>query len=486
MNYKLALKILGYILLIEAGFMLIPLLISVFQAEAAAVRAFLVTIVITAAIGLPCSRLKPAKTAMQAREGFVIVGLAWVVLSVFGALPLYLSDAFPTYVDALFEIVSGFTTTGSTVLSEIESLSRGVLFWRSFSHWLGGMGVLVFLLSVVPLSGESIHLMRAESPGPSVEKFTPRLRTTAKRLYFIYIVLTLVQIVLLCLGGMPLFDSCVTAFGTAGTGGFAVKNASIAAYGSVYLETVIAIFMVLFGVNFSIYNLILLRRIRSVLKNEELRVYLGVILVAIALIVWDTVGTVYANFGVALRYAGFQVSSIITTTGYTSANYDLWPPLSRAILLILMFVGASAGSTGGGLKISRIMILWKAMRRQFRSLVHPNSISVVKLDGERLDEPIVQATLNYFFVYVLIFTVSVTLIFVCGHDLATSFSSVAACLNNVGPGMGPLVGAVGNYGFMGAFEKIVLSFNMLVGRLEIYPMLLLFSPSLWKRRGKRG
>lgn len=419
----------------------------------------------------------------SAQEGFAATGLSWIFMSAFGALPFFLSGQIPSYVDAFFEMVSGFTTTGASILTDVEALSRCNLFWRSFSHWLGGMGVLVFLLAVVPGArkngGTGIYLMRAESPGPSVDKLTPHLRQTAMILYGIYILLTALCIVCLLLGGMPVFDSFCIAFGTAGTGGFAIKNSSMGGY-SCFLQTVVTVFMFLFGVNFSLYYMLLLRKFKAVFKNEELRLYFGIAAGSIVLIAIN-ISRMYNTVYESVHHAAFQVVSIMTTTGYGTVDFEQWPAFSKAILLSLMFIGASAGSTGGGLKVSRVLLLMKSIRRTIRKALHPRRVQPVYMDGRAVSEEVCDNVNAYLAIYCVILVLSFAIISVDGFSIGTNFSAVASCFNNIGPGF-ELVGATQNFSIYSDLSKIILSLDMLLGRLEIFPLLLLLSPDTWSRR----
>ena len=480
MNKRMILYTLGYMLIVEALLMMLPALVAIIYGEEA-VWAFLITAVIAAVLGYMMIRIfRPKSYVIYAREGFVIVSLSWIGVSLFGALPFTLSGEIPFYIDAVFEMVSGFTTTGASILRDVESLSHAALFWRSFSHWIGGMGVLVFIMAVIPnLSDRSIHIMRAEMPGPEVGKIVPRAKDTAKILYLIYIVLTAVQVVLLCLGGMPLFDSLLHTFGSAGTGGFGIKSDSIAGYNP-YCQWVITIFMMLFGVNFNLYYLLLLRRVKAVLKSTELWSYIGII-VASATLITVNVLPKYENIGDAVRNSAFQVSSIITTTGFTTADYDTWPQFSKGILLLLMFIGACAGSTGGGLKVSRLVMLVKSVSREIRRLLHPRSVSVVRMEGRPVGDAVINGVTVYFAVYMCCFFALFLLLCINGFDIETNFSATAACFNNIGPGMGA-VGPTLSYADYSPFSKLALSFGMLLGRLEIFPLIITFSPSVWFKK----
>ena len=471
--------VIGRILVTEAALLALPAVTALTYGES--LRPFLLTALLLVAVGLVMGRKKPARTALYARDGFAVVALAWLLMSAFGALPFVLSGDIPFYVDAFFETVSGFTTTGASILTEIEPLHRGILFWRSFTHWVGGMGVLVFVMAILPMTdGHGMHLMRAEVPGPSVGKLVSRMGDTAKILYGIYLAMTVMEIVLLLLGGMPLFDACIHAFGTAGTGGFSSRNISVGAYDSAYFDVVIGVFMLLFGVNFNLYYFLLIKRFRDVFRSEELRAYLLIVGAAVAAIAADIVH-IYGTVGRSLRYAFFQVASIITTTGFATADFNAWPEFSRAILVILMFIGACAGSTGGGVKVARVVILCKTSLGDMRKMLHPNAVTTVRFEGKPLTDRTIRSVHLFLTVYILIFTVSVLLLSLDRFDLTTTFTAVAACINNIGPGL-EVVGPMGNYAQFSPAAKLLLSFDMLVGRLEIFPMLLLFAPSIWKRR----
>ena len=471
--------LIGRILLVEAALMLLPLVTALLYGEAA--MPFLAAMAGLTVVGLALSRKKPDRATLYARDGFAVVALVWLLMSAFGALPLVLSGDIPNFVNAFFETVSGFTTTGATILTEVETLSRSGLLWRSFTHWIGGMGVLVFVLIVLPVTGGSaMHLLRAEAPGPSVGKLVSRMRDTSRILYGIYLVMTLVLIVLLLLGGMSLFDACIHAFGTAGTGGFSSRNFSIGAYNSVYFDVVIGVFMLLFGVNFNLYYFLLLGKVKDVLRSEELRVYFAIVAAAVLAITVNIV-QLYGSVWTSLRHAFFQVSSIITTTGYATADFNAWPGFSRMLLVLLMFVGGCAGSTAGGIKISRVMILGKSSYAEMKKMLHPNAISTVRMEGKPLPENQLRGVYVYMSVYLILMAVSLVLLSVEGFDMTTTVTSVITCINNVGPGL-EVVGPTGNFSGYSAWAKLLLSFDMLVGRLEIFPMLLLFAPSIWKGR----
>ncbi len=480
MNFRLILKNLGIVLVTEAACMLLPLMVSVIYGQYD-VKAFAISILITLSFGFCLYRIKPVQKNFYSRDGFALVAVSWFLVSLFGALPFILSGAIPSFIDALFETVSGFTTTGSTILKEIEGLPRGILFWRSFTHWMGGMGVLVLMLAVLPKAGAStVHIMQAESPGPTVSKLVPKIGQTAKILYGIYIILTIVQVILLVICGMPLYDAFIHAFGTAGTGGFSSKNLSVGAYNNVYAEVIITVSMFIFGTNFALYYQALKGNIKSIFRDEEFRFYLGTVLISTLLIAFNTVGSVFGTLWEALRHSSFQVSSIITTTGYATVDYNLWPSFSKAILVLLMFIGACAGSTGGGIKCLRIVILFKTIKREIIRIIHPKSVYSVKLGGRIVEEQTLSGIMSFFFLYMTIFVASILLILIDGKDLVSSFTAVAATLGNIGPGL-EVVGPMGNFSDFTWFSKVVFCFDMLAGRLEILPVLLLFTPNFWKR-----
>ena len=484
MNVKSISRTVGLILLITGIFQLFPLLIAVIDHEPRNILAYIESLCLILLVGSALLLFSRGGNRMfSAQEGFAATGLSWIFMSAFGALPFFLSGQIPSYVDAFFEMVSGFTTTGASILTDVEALSRCNLFWRSFSHWLGGMGVLVFLLAVVPGArkngGTGIYLMRAESPGPSVDKLTPHLRQTAMILYGIYILLTALCIVCLLLGGMPVFDSFCIAFGTAGTGGFAIKNSSMGGY-SCFLQTVVTVFMFLFGVNFSLYYMLLLRKFKAVFKNEELRLYFGIATGSIVLIAIN-ISRMYNTVYESVHHAAFQVVSIMTTTGYGTVDFEQWPAFSKAILLSLMFIGASAGSTGGGLKVSRVLLLMKSIRRTIRKALHPRRVQPVYMDGRAVSEEVCDNVNAYLAIYCVILVLSFAIISVDGFSIGTNFSAVASCFNNIGPGF-ELVGATQNFSIYSDLSKIILSLDMLLGRLEIFPLLLLLSPDTWSRR----
>ena len=477
MNYKMIRNILGWLLLFECGFMLVPTATALVYRERE-VWAFLVTMLLCGTIGALCVWNKPKDPVLYAREGFVIVSLSWITLSLFGAIPFFISGVIPSYVDAVFETVSGFTTTGASILTAVEPLPKCMLMWRSFTHWVGGMGVLVFIMAFIPLSGgQNMHIMKAESPGPSVSKLVPRVRTTALILYSIYLVLTLIQFILLLCGGLNAFEALSTAFGTAGTGGFGVLNDSMASY-SPYVQWVVTVFMLLFSVNFSCYYLFLLGRFKEAF-NGELRRFICIV-GAVILVITLNVRGLFDTLGDTLRHVAFTVASLISTTGFATENFDAWPELSRTLLVLIMFIGACAGSTGGGLKISRLMILFRGAFNEIGNLIHPRRVKRVTVDGHPVDSEVVRATNVYMMWYVLVFTVSVILISFDDHDLITNFTAVTATINNIGPGLS-LVGPTGNFAFFSIPSKLVLIFDMLAGRLELFPMLVLFAPATWKK-----
>ena len=480
MNYRMIGFVLGRILVAEAALLLLPLVVAVIYGES--VTPYLIPMVLLAAVGMALGRKMPERKALYARDGFAVVALAWIAMSAFGAIPFVLSGDIPSWVDAFFETVSGFTTTGASILTAVEPLSRSGLFWRSFTHWVGGMGVLVFVMAIVPMAaeGSGMHLMRAEAPGPSVGKLVSRMGDTAKILYGIYAVMTVIEIILLLLGGMPLYDTCIHAFGTAGTGGFSSRNLSVGAYGNAYFDVVISVFMLLFGVNFNLYYFLLIRRFRDVFRSEELRAYIGIVAAAVIAIAANIIH-MYDSWAQALRYSLFQVASIITTTGYATTDFNTWPTLSKGILVTLMFIGACAGSTGGGIKVSRIVLLVKTAWGDMRRMLHPNAVTTVRFEGKPVQEKVLRSVHVYITVYLLVFVTSFLLLCLEQFDLVTTFTALTACINNIGPGL-EVVGPMGNYAAFSDPGKLLLAFDMLVGRLEIFPMLLLFAPSIWKGR----
>ena len=481
MNYKMMGRFISQILFVEAFFMIPALLISLGYRESAAAQAFGITLALILAISLILFRLcKGAPSAFYAKDGLVCVSVSWIVLSLLGCLPFYLSREIPKYVDALFEIVSGFTTTGASIVTDVEALSHGIIYWRSFSHWLGGMGVLVFLLAFTGEKGKgfTMHLLRAESPGPSVGKLVPKMRKTASILYVIYIALTFINFIFLVAGDMPVFDAVCTALGTAGTGGFGIKNDSMGSY-SPYLQNVTTVFMILFGINFSCYYLLLLRQFWNVFRDEELRTYLGIIFISVALITLN-IRDLYSSWGETIRHSAFQVGSIITTTGYSSTDFDLWPSFSKTILLLLMISGGCAGSTAGGMKVARIMLLLKGLGRNIRQSISPRKVELVRNNGAPVDEKILANANAYLAAYVALFFCIFLLISLDGFSIGTNFSAVMCTFNNIGPGF-EAVGPMCNFSIYSDLSTFVLTWGMLAGRLEIFPMLVLFYKGTWNK-----
>ena len=532
MNYAIVFRLLGYILMIEGALLLLPAAASLLYGEWMVLAVFLLTAAVSAGIGFALRAIKPRSKVFYMREGFTATALSWIVISVVGAAPFVLTGCIPNPVDALFETVSGFTTTGASILPEVESLPKGILFWRSFTHWIGGMGVLVFLLSLLPLTGGShvnlmkaespgpqvdklvpkvqstakilygiylaltllelvfllsllpltggshVNLMKAESPGPQVDKLVPKVQSTAKILYGIYLALTVIEFIFLLFGRMSVFDAMLTAFGTAGTGGFGFLNDSFASF-SPYIQWVVTIFMILFGVNFNAYFLLLMRRFRRAAASEEVRAYFLIIAVAVGIITCN-IYSMYNGLGEALRHAAFQVGSIITTTGFSSCDFDLWPTLSKEILVMLMFVGACAGSTGGGIKVSRLLLLGKSLKKELKQALHPQVVAPIRMDGKLVNHETIRATNVYVAAYIFIFAASFLLISLDGFDMVTNFTAIAATLNNIGPGLNQ-VGPMMNFSGYSNPAKLVMIFDMLAGRLEIFPMLVLFLPDTWRR-----
>ena len=478
MNYAIVFRLLGYILMIEGTLLLLPAVTSLIYAEWAVMGVFLLTAAISAALGFALRTIKPRSKVFYMREGFAATALSWITISIMGAVPFVLTGCIPNPVDAMFETVSGFTTTGASILPGVEGLPNGILFWRSFTHWIGGMGVLVFLLSLLPLTGGShVNLMKAESPGPQVDKLVPKVQSTAKILYGIYFALTMVEVCFLLAGGMNVFDSLLTAFGTAGTGGFGFKNDSFTSF-SPYIQWVVTIFMILFGVNFNAYFLLLMRKFGRVI-SEEVRGYFLVILAAVGIITVN-IYSLYNSVGEAVRQAAFQVGSIITTTGFSSCDFDLWPTLSKEVLVVLMFIGACAGSTGGGIKVSRLLILGKTLGKELKQALHPQVVAPARMDGKLLNHETIRTTNVYMAAYFFIFVASFLLISLDGFDMVTNFTAIAATLNNIGPGLAQ-VGPMMNFGSFTNPAKLVMIFDMLAGRLEIFPMLVLFLPDTWRK-----
>ncbi len=483
MNRRFISYILGWIFTFQGIFLIVPFLLSLIYREDSGM-ACLISAVICFAIGGPLIFKKPKNKSFYAKDGFVCVALGWIVLSFTGALPFIISREIPDVFDALFETISGYTTTGATVLSDVEAMSKCLLFWRSFTHWIGGMGILVFVLCIIPLAGgNNMHLMRAESPGPVVGKLVPRMRRTALILYGIYTALTVLEIVLLLFGGMNLFEAVTTSFGTAGTGGYAVRNTSIADY-SIYIQNVIAIFMALFGVNFAVYFFILIRKPGMIFKHEEVRTYFAIIL-ASTLLIGFNIRESFTSIWIALQQAFFQVSSIITTTGFSTTDFNLWPSFSKAILILLMFIGACASSTGGGIKVSRIIIACKNVKNEISSFIHPKSIHVIRMDGKKVEKGVAHSVSMYLVLYLIVFVCSVLLVSIENYSFETNFTAVAATFNNIGPGLDD-VGPISNFGMFSPFSKCVLMFDMLAGRLELIPMMILFSPMVLKRNKNKS
>lgn len=479
MNYKMVLKTVGKLLQAEALLLLLPMAVSIYFKENL-IYVYGIVIAILLGVGTLMTLPNPETRRIYAREGFAIVSLSWILLSFFGALPFVFSGEIPSLVDAMFEVVSGFTTTGATILADVESISKSLLFWRAFTHWLGGMGIIVFVLAFLPQKDmQSMHIMRAEVPGPSVGKLVSKTTVTARILYIIYGVLTVAQIIALLCCDMPLFDSVTTAFATAGTGGFSVKNASIAAYNSLSIEIVTSLFMLLFGVNFNLYYLMIMRQFKRAFKSEELWTYVGIVVASTGIIAINIMPLV-SSFGEALRQAGFQVASIITTTGFGTADFGTWPTLSQFMIIILMFCGACTGSTGGGLKVGRIMILVKSVFREMRRAINPRSVKCIKLDGAVIDKEVISTTSIYFAVYMLLIGFSTFLISFDNIDLLGATTSVISCINNIGPGLSSNA-MISHFADYSDFSKIVFTADMLIGRLEIFPMIILFLPATWRK-----
>lgn len=478
MNYRMIIYILGWVLKIEAASMLIPLICALCYNEP--VNTWLFCIFLCAVIGILFSMRQPSNKTMYAKEGFATVALSWILMSLLGSLPFVLSGTATNFADAFFETVSGFTTTGASILKDVEIVPKSILMWRSLTHWIGGMGVLVFLMAIVPLSGGgNVHLLKAESPGPSVNKLVPKMKSSAMLLYAIYIAMTLIQVIFLLFGGLDIFESLTLSFGTAGTGGFSILNSGIASY-SPYIQYVIGVFMVLFGIDFGLYYILIFREAKSFFKSDELKVYLGIIFTAIILIFINS-HELFKTVEEAFRHIFFSVSSIITTTGYVTTDYNIWPEFSKVILIMLMFIGACAGSTGGGIKVSRIIILLKSIGKEIRTSVHPRTTYKLKMNGRIIQHETVRGVNVYMAAYVMIFFASLLVVSLDGYDFTTNFTSIAATINNVGPGLG-LVGPTGNFSIFSNISKIIMSMCMLVGRLEVFPMLLLFSPQTWAKK----
>ena len=479
MNYQMIGFVIGRILLTEGVLLLVPAITAILYEES--LNPFLITMFLLVTVGWGLCMRKPKKTTLYARDGFAVVALAWIFMSLFGALPFVISGDIPNYVDALFETVSGFTTTGATVLVVVEEMSKSGLMWRSFTHWIGGMGVLVFVMAILPMTeGNGMYLMRAETPGPSSGMLVSRLGDSAKIRYGMYIALTLLLFLMLVVGGMPVFDAWVHTFSTAGTGGFSSLSLSIGGYNNLYFELVLGIFMLLFGTNFTWYYFLIMRKFRDALRMEEVRIYLLIVLAAVVGITIDIL-PIYGDVGTSLRHAFFQTSAIITTTGYATQDFGLWPTFSQSVLITLMFIGSCAGSTAGGLKVGRLVIMVKAVFADMKRMLHPNAVTAVRYEGRALTEKQIRGTYQYVSVYVCLFIVSCLLLSLEQEDLVTTVTAIITCHNNAGPGLG-LVGPSGNYSIFSAPAKLLLALNMLLGRLEIFPVLLLFSPSIWRRK----
>lgn len=478
MNYSIIRYITGWVLKFEAAFLCLPALVGIIYRETDCISYF-ITAVICLVFGILFTYKKPTNKNLYTKEGFVIVALCWIVMSLFGAIPFVLTGDIPSYIDAFFETVSGFTTTGASILTDVEALSHANLFWRSFSHWIGGMGVFVFILAITPLlGGSTMTLMRAESPGPSVDKLVPKLKDTSTILYGIYFFLTLLLVIILIIFKMPVFEALCTAFGTTGTGGFGIRNDSMASY-SPAIQNTVTVFMILSGINYSMYFLLLRRKLKQAFSLEEVWFYLGIIAVTGGIIFFN-IRDMFATAEEGLRHTFFQIGSIITTTGFATTDFNLWPALSQGCLVLLMFVGACAGSTGGGIKVSRVLILIKSIRKELRGIAHPKQVSKIRLNGHTVPSETVRSTNAFMAIYMIMIALSVLLISVDGQSFTTNVTAVIATMNNIGPGL-ELVGPTGNFAFFSGFSKLVLSFCMLAGRLELLPMLVLFSPSCWRK-----
>ena len=480
MNIKIVLKVLGIVLFWESVLMIPSLIISIFDSSYE-IQAFVVTIIATAALGLLLTRIKTNGNEMRIKEGYAAVSLSWIAMSIMGSLPFFISGCIPSYIDALFETVSGFTTTGASIVLNIESMPRGLLFWRSFTHWIGGMGVLVFTMALIPsLGGRPVFLMRAESPGPSPGKLVPKIGDSSKILYIIYTAMTAITIIALIIAGMPIFDSFIHAFGTAGTGGFSMKALSIGAYNSPAIEWIITVAMFLFGVNFSLYFAFFKNSWKSVFKNEEFRLYCTYVVIGVIIIIINVLPNFNYDFSEALRHTAFTVSTLVTTTGYATTDFNMWPMFSKSVLLTLMFFGACAGSTGGGVKSIRILVLFKSIYYEIRHTIHPRSVHRIKVDGKSLNDDVLKSIMIFLLTYVVIVIFSVIIVSLDNFDFLTTFSAVIANINNIGPGF-ELVGPMGNYAGFSNLSKFTLITNMIIGRLEIIPIIILFSPEIWKR-----
>ena len=480
MNYRVVFKLLGNVLKYELILLLIPLCIAVYYGEGDAFS-FFITIILMAPVSVLLCKIKAKKNDIYGKEGFLTVGLAWILISVVGSIPFIISKSIPSFIDAFFETVSGFTTTGASILKEVESLPKGILFWRSFTHWIGGMGFLIFILALIPSLGfNTIHLLKAESPGPMPGKIVPKIKETAKILYIIYFVLTLIQTILLKISGLSWYDATLHAIATAGTGGFSNMNSSIAAFSNPVVEWIITIFMLLFGVNFALYFQILKGNRRDVFESEELRYYILIVCISIIFITINIIKPKNGDIAESVRQSSFQVASVITTTGYATVDFNLWPTISKMILILLMFIGSMAGSTGGGVKTVRILIMTKAIKREINKLLHPKRIKSVKIDGKVIEEETISGVFLFIGAYIIISLIAMLIVALDGFDIVTTSTSVIATISNIGPGF-EMVGPKGNFSSFSSLSKIVLSFCMLAGRLEIYPMLIMFSPSIWRK-----
>ncbi len=480
MNYNMIAYLLGNILHIEGILLSVPAMVAFYYKEELAATGFIAAAVVCLIAGAVLQSREPKDKRIYGREGFIVAALSWIVMSFFGAIPYYLTNSIPGFINCYFETVSGFTTTGATTLTEIEHLPNAILFWRCFTQWIGGMGILVFMLAVMPLSDDrTMHLMRAEAPGPLVSKLVPRVKSTAKLLYIIYVVLTILEIILLFAGGMPFFDSVIHGISTAGTGGFSNKNASIGAYDSKHFEYIITIFMLLFSVNFNLYYLMVMRDFKNVWKNEELKIFIFIVVTATLLITLNVNGH-YPTLEASFRHAIFQVAAIMSTTGFVTADFELWPEFSKTILLCLLFIGACGGSTAGGIKISRCILLLKVVVREVRHIVHPRSVNLIKLDGYKIESDVIRSVASFIILYIFILMGSILLLSLNGHDFLTNMTAVTACMSNVGPSLN-MAGPLENMSIFSSFSKLVLCMDMLLGRLEIFPILMLFTPSIWRK-----
>ncbi len=479
MNKAIVFHYISKVMLVSSAILLLPAAVSLYYSEKNSALTFLIIALCVAAVSAPLAIIKPKNKQMYAREGLVIAAMLWIIMPLVGALPFYFSGEIPSFCDALFESISGFTTTGSTILTDIESLSKGMLFWRSLTHWIGGMGVLVLAIAILPSSADAMHLMRAECAGPQVGKIVPKGKLSAAYLYIIYAVLTILTVIFLLFGGMPLFDSVCHAMGAAGTGGFGIKNTGIAYYNSSYIEAVLTISMFLFGVNFTLYYFLLIKRFKDVLKNTEIKVYITIIVIA-SIIIGINIFSMYDSVTTTIRYTVFQVVSTMTSTGYGTVDFNQWPMLSKMILVMLMFIGACAGSTGGGFKVQRVIIMYKSATKYLRKMAHPKSVNIVKSDDKTMDTETIHGVHNYFIVYMSLIAISLILLSLNNEDFTTTFTAVFTCINNIGPGL-EKVGPVNNFAFFSDFSKLLLSVDMLLGRLECLPLIIMFSPSIWRK-----